>query len=145
MNLNIMYDPKTNTGTARKIISGGTNYYVGLTKICASCGRAIIGYPAISRADNKTELCSNCGTLEAVESFRKYPKEELNQLLKKYYAEENEHKRQVIEQKLYQNHGVNRICIKCGQQVLPSDLEDYKYLCLNCDENLYEFETMETK
>ena len=77
MNLNIIYDPKTNTGTARKIISGRTNFYVGLTKVCANCGKAIIGYPAISRKDNKTEICSNCGSLEAIEEFMKHKKENL--------------------------------------------------------------------
>ncbi len=77
MNLNIMYDPKANKSMTRKIIYGGTNYYVGLTKICANCGKAIIGYPAISRKDNKTEICTNCGSLEAIEEFIKYQKESL--------------------------------------------------------------------
>ena len=72
MKLNIEYDPKTNMSITRKLILGETNYYVGLTKICANCGRAIIGYPAISRKDNITEICSNCGKLEAIEDAVEY-------------------------------------------------------------------------
>ena len=41
-------------------------------KICPKCGNFIQGHPALSRADNKTEICSNCGTLEALEVFEKY-------------------------------------------------------------------------
>lgn len=67
----LRYDMQTNSGTARKIL-GETDYYVGVSKICARCGKAISGYPAISRKDNKTEICNNCGTLEALEDFIKY-------------------------------------------------------------------------
>ena len=35
-------------------------------KICPICGKEIIGYPALSREDNKTEICSDCGTVEAL-------------------------------------------------------------------------------
>ena len=143
MNLNIRYDPKTNTGSARKVVSGGTNYYVGLTKICANCGKAIIGYPAISRKDNKTEICSNCGTLEALEEAIKYQKEEMDNLLNKYYDEENEIKKSKLEQRLYEQYGTNKKCFRCGKQLLVSDLKEYKYLCLNCDENFYSFEVVE--
>ena len=73
MNLNIELDTKNNKCFANKIL-GETNYYVGVSKICARCGKAISGYPAISRKDNKTEICSNCGTLEALEDLIKYKK-----------------------------------------------------------------------
>ena len=73
MNLNIELDTKNNKCFANKIF-GETDYYVGLTKVCARCKNAIIGYPAISREDNKTEICSNCGTLEALEDLIKYKK-----------------------------------------------------------------------
>ena len=71
--MKLAYDIKTNSSTTRKIL-GKTNYYVGVSKICARCGKAISGYPAISREDNKTEICSNCGTLEALEDLIKYKK-----------------------------------------------------------------------
>ncbi len=44
-------------------------------KICPRCKKAIIGYPALSRIDNKTEICSKCGTLEALEIFYKNEKQ----------------------------------------------------------------------
>lgn len=37
-------------------------------KTCPKCGREYEGYPAISRADNETEICPECGTREALES-----------------------------------------------------------------------------
>ena len=39
------------------------------TRICPICGGQYNDHPAISRKDNKTEICSKCGTLEAVEEF----------------------------------------------------------------------------
>ena len=38
-------------------------------KICPICEQEIIGYPATSRRDNKTEICSPCGTNEAMMDF----------------------------------------------------------------------------
>jgi hypothetical protein len=38
-------------------------------KICPLCNCEIQGYPAISRKDNKTEICSLCGVLEALHDF----------------------------------------------------------------------------
>ena len=67
----LRYDTKNNIGSAKKVV-GKTDYYVGVSKICARCGKAISGYPALSRKDNKTEICSNCGTLEALEDFMIY-------------------------------------------------------------------------
>jgi hypothetical protein len=34
-----------------------------------------------------------------------------------------------------------RICRRCGTQVEPSNNPRYKWQCLNCDEDLYNFET----
>lgn len=47
---------------------------------CPLCGKTYSGYPALSRVDNKTDICSDCGTREAmrpqtVESFRALWKE----------------------------------------------------------------------
>jgi len=50
--MNLIYDIKNNTGSAKKVL-GKTNYYVGVSKICARCGRTLTGYPALSRKDNK--------------------------------------------------------------------------------------------
>lgn len=38
-------------------------------KECPLCHEPIYGYPAISRVDNKTEICSKCGMVEALEAF----------------------------------------------------------------------------
>lgn len=35
----------------------------------------------------------------------------------------------------------SRYCNKCKSEVTKSDLEEYSYQCMNCDEDLYEFET----
>ena len=37
------------------------------TRICPKCGRSYQGYPALSRVDNRTEICTGCGILEALE------------------------------------------------------------------------------
>lgn len=47
------------------------------TKVCPICNKEIGKYPAISRKDNKTEICSNCGMLEALEIFNVAKKEEV--------------------------------------------------------------------
>lgn len=43
-------------------------------KICSRCGRKYVGYPAISRKDNKTEICSECGMEEALEDYFNFKK-----------------------------------------------------------------------
>lgn len=39
------------------------------TAIFPRCGKAYRGRPALSRADNKTYICPDCGTREALESI----------------------------------------------------------------------------
>jgi predicted RNA-binding Zn-ribbon protein involved in translation (DUF1610 family) len=36
-------------------------------KICPKCGERYTEFPALSRKDNKTEICPDCGTREALE------------------------------------------------------------------------------
>lgn len=38
---------------------------MGINSTCPLCGLIIDGYPATSRLDNKTEICSECGLKEA--------------------------------------------------------------------------------
>lgn len=47
-------DMKTDTVEARK---------------CPKCGKTYFERPAISRMDNKTPICPDCGTREALESL----------------------------------------------------------------------------
>lgn len=39
------------------------------TKVCPRCEEPYRGYPALSRRDNKTDICSNCGNEEALNDF----------------------------------------------------------------------------
>lgn len=39
---------------------------------CPNCNKIVVGHYALSRKDNKTKICSNCGILEALEQFIKY-------------------------------------------------------------------------
>lgn len=38
-------------------------------RVCPECGKPLTGYPALSRKDNKTEICSDCGIREALADF----------------------------------------------------------------------------
>lgn len=38
-------------------------------RICPRCGNKYSAYPALSRKDNKTEICPDCGTREAINSI----------------------------------------------------------------------------
>jgi predicted RNA-binding Zn-ribbon protein involved in translation (DUF1610 family) len=37
---------------------------------CPKCGKYYVGYSALSREDNKTGICPNCGVIEAIDSYR---------------------------------------------------------------------------
>ncbi len=37
--------------------------------VCPRCHKEYSGHPAISRKDNKTEICSDCGVQEALFEF----------------------------------------------------------------------------
>ena len=39
------------------------------TRICPTCGREYTDYPALSRRDNTTEICPDCGVDEALDDF----------------------------------------------------------------------------
>jgi predicted RNA-binding Zn-ribbon protein involved in translation (DUF1610 family) len=43
--------------------------------VCPKCGKETTDFPAISRVDNKTEICSQCGMVEAFADWGKYKKE----------------------------------------------------------------------
>lgn len=38
-------------------------------RICPRCGKEYRGYPALSRKDNKTLICPDCGVRESLESI----------------------------------------------------------------------------
>lgn len=41
---------------------------------CPKCHRHYRGHPAISRSDNKTKICPECGYKEAMDDFKGYLK-----------------------------------------------------------------------
>ena len=38
-------------------------------RICPLCGKAYGGHPALSRTDNETLICPDCGTRQALEGL----------------------------------------------------------------------------
>lgn len=40
------------------------------TKKCPKCGKTYNDRPALSRKDNKTEICPECGTMQALDDAR---------------------------------------------------------------------------
>ena len=42
------------------------------TRICPVCGKSYSEPPALSRSDNKTEICPDCGMLEALQAMEDY-------------------------------------------------------------------------
>lgn len=41
-------------------------------KVCPTCTQTYFAYPALSRKDNKTEICPGCGVLEALSDYAKH-------------------------------------------------------------------------
>ena len=39
---------------------------------CPKCKKEFTEYPALSRVDNETEICPECGVQEALEAFRRF-------------------------------------------------------------------------
>ena len=37
-------------------------------RICPICGKSYRDYPALSRTDNKTEICPDCGVVQGLEA-----------------------------------------------------------------------------
>lgn len=46
----------------------------GTLRKCPKCGKNYNSHPALSREDNKTEICPVCGQREALEAFQNYLK-----------------------------------------------------------------------
>ena len=55
---------------------------MGASKICPLCDRAILGYPALSRIDNRTEICQNCGMIESLQVLKKYEEHKCKEIIK---------------------------------------------------------------
>lgn len=85
-------------------------------KVCPICGKEYTGYPAISRRDNKTEICPHCGTMEALDTF-----------LNAEFAgdKENDSKYCIFEKKLCRYANKNGSTFECKA---PSD-DALKLIC----------------
>ena len=46
------------------------------TQICPKCGKEYTGYPALSRVDDTTYICPDCGVREALQSIGVAPEEQ---------------------------------------------------------------------
>jgi hypothetical protein len=42
-------------------------------KKCPRCKKDYSGFPALSRVDNKTSICSHCGTEEGLDDYYGHP------------------------------------------------------------------------
>ncbi|MCD7785745.1 MAG: hypothetical protein LUH18_09300 [Oscillospiraceae bacterium] len=51
------------------------------TSVCLRCGKTFVGVPAVSREDNETPICPDCGVREALDSI-KVSKEEQDEILR---------------------------------------------------------------
>ena len=40
-----------------------------MTAVCPLCGKTYHGHPALSRTDNKTLICPDCGTRQALQTL----------------------------------------------------------------------------
>ena len=49
--------------------------------ICPVCGRKYTGHPALSRTDNRTLICSECGQRQALESIGVVSHEEQDRII----------------------------------------------------------------
>ena len=46
-----------------------SKYYIREPRVCPRCGVEYTDPPALSRVDNETFICPDCGTREALESI----------------------------------------------------------------------------
>lgn len=51
------------------------------TRLCPICKTYYSGYPALSRTDNKTEICSICGQNQAFQDFFSHQKNNVKKVL----------------------------------------------------------------
>lgn len=56
--------------SAEKEFENVSNNIFKIYPVCPICGEDYDGHPAISRKDNKTKICPNCGIGEAVLAWR---------------------------------------------------------------------------
>lgn len=62
---------------------------IEIKRTCPKCGQAYTGRPALSREDNETLICPDCGTREALESLNvgKAEQDEILAIIHRHYSE----------------------------------------------------------
>ena len=60
---------------------------------CLRCKRFSTDYPALSRRDNKTDICSDCGVQEALFDFRVSREDPVRKFERKWLDDLNKKKR----------------------------------------------------
>lgn len=45
-------------------------------RLCPICGKTYLDHPALSRVDDQTEICPECGMAEALQGFAERPREQ---------------------------------------------------------------------
>ena len=55
--------------------------------VCPKCGQEYSGHPSLSRVDNQTLVCPDCGTREARESMG-LPNEEIEKIIVTIHAQQ---------------------------------------------------------
>lgn len=64
-----------------QVVDSLTKEILGTTnKKCPRCGKSYTGFPALSRVDNKTDICSPCGTEEAMQDYAGEPLSPLDEV-----------------------------------------------------------------
>ena len=48
-------------------------------RVCPICNQSYTDYPAISRIDNETEICTSCGVAEAFINYIEYMESNKNE------------------------------------------------------------------
>ncbi len=51
------------------------------TGVCPICGKEYHGHPAVSRVDNRTLICRECGQRQALESIGVYERAEQDHII----------------------------------------------------------------
>lgn len=59
-------------------------------RVCPKCGKTYTAPPALSRTDNETLICPDCGTREALDSIS-VPKEEQESILNTIHSHTQDH------------------------------------------------------